>query len=101
MDPEWEFRVFLSTIDSRFTGPVLQKYCSLVNKAGPAIEDRDRAAVMEWAAEIKRVYDEERRARDAELRKGQTRRNTREELRDRGGWTSPNGVPQPPPETKP
>lgn len=73
VDPEWEFRVFLSTIDSRFTGPVLQKYCSLVNKAGPAIEDRDRAAVMEWAAEIKRVHDEEQRARDAELRKEQAR----------------------------
>ncbi|MFN9133951.1 MAG: hypothetical protein ACK5XO_14920 [Phycisphaerales bacterium] len=73
VDPEWEFRVFLGAMDSRFTGPVLQKYCSLVNKAGPAIEDRDRAAVTEWAAEIKRVHDEEQRARDAELRKEQAR----------------------------
>ena len=100
-DPEWALRTLTTEADVRVYTGVLQKYFVFVPEAGPSIRERDGKAITEWAAELKRVHDEERRARDADLRKGQTRRNTREELRDRGGWTSPNGVPQPPPETKP
>jgi hypothetical protein len=64
VDAEWEFRVFLMAVDSAFSGPVLLKYCGLVNETGPAIQDRDRAAVLEWAAEQKRVMDEVTRKND-------------------------------------
>ncbi|MFN4841136.1 MAG: hypothetical protein ACK48N_11920 [Planctomyces sp.] len=72
-DPEWALRMLAMEADAWVYTGVLQKYFVFVPEAGPSIRERDGKAVTEWAAELKRVDDEERRARDAELREEQAR----------------------------